>query len=493
MTLRSTTQHLILNLQSRGWRLPPSVRSLARRAVARVGAVSHVPDLAGWDTPLVAGRRVVPLPTRTPNGPDLPAAADIPRALPRTTTREHATTREQKRCLILTDVLDVGGVDELVALLARRLPHAGWSVDVVKTGTPGGYLATRLQDEGIGVCEAPSPAQFESVLRIARADVISAHAPALWALEAAQRWGVPVVETLHGAPTPLTSDWIAEPVRASYITAFVAVSQQVRRHYLAGNPGYPPDAVVAIPIGYDATARPSQARGPARAWLGLRDEFVFTSLGRLSAEKNTYGLVAAFAEMAAAESNCHLLVGGRVDDPTYAHHVLRLIGGQPRHVQARIHLRGNTNEVAAVLAASDCFVMDSFYEGWGMASVEALAAGIPVIRSETGGAIEQVGDARQRGYMVANPLGSEAVNWESISWARFIDQANKGELVGAMRAAYEDRHIWAARRDALSTEAANLFPLSECVERHNAVLAHAARHPGPGQFANHSGATNGPF
>ena len=45
-----------------------------------------------------------------------------------------------------------------------------------------------------------------------------------------------------------------------------------------------------------------------------------------------------------------------------------------------------------LLAAADGFVLDSFFEGWSLASMEALFAGVPMVLSEVGGAREQIGD-----------------------------------------------------------------------------------------------------
>lgn len=433
MKPRALARRALLEAQARGLRPPAGLRRVSRRTLERIGVMQGAPELESWTAPLVAGRAMGDPPgPRAGSAPrDAPAAASSPRS---------AAGGETRRCLILTDVLDTGGIDEFVALLARRLPEAGWPARVAKTGVPGGNLAAELAADGVAVHETATPEALGELLDSLRPDVITAHTAPLWALQTARSRGVPVVETLHGAPTPLATNWREEPERSSYVTAFVAVSEQVRRHYLAGNPTFPADAVVAVPIGYDPASRPASDRATAREWLGIGGEFLFTSLGRLSPEKNTYGMVAAFARLASGDPTCHLLSAGRVDDPVYAHHVARLVEAQPPHVRRRIHLRDATTKVAAVLAATDCFVMDSFYEGWGIASVEALAAGVPIIRSATGGAIEQIGEQGRRGYLVGNPAGdADRVSWEAISRSRFSSQANESELVDAMRSVVAQR------------------------------------------------------
>ena len=262
-------------------------------------------------------------------------------------------------------------------------------------------------------------------------------------------------------------------LRSKQITGFIAVSELVRRQYLRANPDYPSDRIITIPNGVDDQHISVRDRTQARAWLGLCNEFLFVSLARYHMQKNTFGLVRAFSDVALAHPDAHLLVAGKVDDPDYFEQVRRLRDKSPCANQ--IHLRGNTPDASSVLAAADAFVLDSFFEGWSLASMEALFAGLPVVISEVGGAREQVGRDGSRGFVVGNPLGdSEAIDWRSMSRARFQPQVNHKALVEALSAIIADRDHWRKVREDLRAESMNRFSAEVCLQRHAKVLTRAA-------------------
>lgn len=253
------------------------------------------------------------------------------------------------------------------------------------------------------------------------------------------------------------------------MTCFVAVSELVRRQYLSGNPSYPGSAVVTIPNAFNQTHRPLVSRTTARAWLGLNDEFLFLSLGRHTVQKNAYGLVQAFSEVAEDDHKAHLLIAGRLDDAVYTRQVRTLRDKMP--CKERIHLRHSFPDPSILLAAADCFVLNSFFEGWSLASMEALSAGLPTIVSDVGGAREQLGMDGSRGFVVANPVGDpEIANWHSSSLMRFQPQKNKDELVSAMRSVIAHRDYWSGVRGQLSADSKSRFDPVTCSKRHAEVL-----------------------
>jgi len=371
-------------------------------------------------------------------------------------------------------VLDAGGVDEFVSFLARQLPYFGLDTTVMCEApcngerSKVGYLASELRKEGICVIEA-QPQDGRRWLANNRPDVISAHDPPDWILDAADLLRIPVVETLHGIPTPIGTDWNRELTRSRYINSIVAVSELVRRQYLKGNPRFDVRRIITIPNAFNDTHRRTVDRSQARRWLGLQHEFLFISLGRYGMQKNGYGLVAAFAHVARDHPEAHLLMAGRVDEGNYTEQVLRLRDALPERMQ--IHLRQHQPNPSAILAAADCFVLNSFFEGWPLASMEALSAGLPVIISDVGGAREQIGDDGSRGYIVPNPIGdSESVSWKAAARLRFKTQDNKSALVSAMISVIRDREHWAQVRNKLAADAKQRFSARACAEQHANIL-----------------------
>lgn len=448
-------------------RLKPLLPSSARRRLQRIASRSIEQASTGglvedWSSPLLPGP-VAPIEANAANVPWSVAPQPVMNA-----------PDGALRCLLATSDLDVGGLDEVVAFLARHLRPHGLQTAVLHTCKTRvdeqtlGRLACVLSDAGIEVVKLSEDAGRRWI-KDWQPDVISAHGAHQWVLDESRSLGIPYVDVLHGMHSHFGVDWAAEQERARDIAAIVAVSELVRQQYLAGAPDFPAERIVTIPNSVDAERRAGVERSVARAALGVRDEFLFVSLARHCVQKNTFGLVSAFDEVAAAHPEAHLLVAGRPDDPLYCARVGRLHRSlRSRH---RIHLRDHAADPALVLSAADCFVLDSFFEGWSLASMEALYAGVPVVVSDVGGAREQVGDDGTRGYLVTNPLGDPlAVNWKSMRSVCYEPQPNREEFVAAMRAVVANRDRWARRREELAAESQERFHPDRCARAHAALL-----------------------
>ncbi|SOD70307.1 glycosyltransferase involved in cell wall bisynthesis [Jatrophihabitans sp. GAS493] len=478
MTLRSQARQLWRRLldwaQHHGHRLPAPLRKwLAGRFLA--GEAMTVED---WSQPLISapadgtGR-----PTRRP--------AEPPPGLPPPSTGRGAARSEHPdtgsaaalRCLLVTESLDVGGMDEVVAFLARRLPEVGIATAVLHApldhSQPLGRLGQALLAEGISVFDHPRT-DGAAELRRWQPDVVSVHGGPDWTLAVAHESQIPVVETLHGMHSLFGARAADVSARAAMLSGIVSVSELVRQQYLEINPAFGGDRVITIPNGVDPGRVAMPDRAAARDWLGLTDEYVVTSLARHCLQKNTYGLVCAFDDIAARIPDAHLVLAGRPDDANYSARVKRLQTTM-QHGD-RVHLRDHASRPEVLLAASDAFVLDSFFEGWALASMEALVAGLPVVLADVGGAREQLAGPVAKGSLISNPLGDPlVVDWPSIRAARYRRQSNRGELVEGVTALSTDRDRWLAARAEIRAESIERFDPGVVVSRHAHVLAAAAR------------------
>lgn len=460
-------------LRNLGLMLPDRLREPVRAVLAGAAPGRGI-VLPSATQPLLNGS--------APIGFVLRSAAGTLVAPPRTSlaSQPRATAPDALRCLIVTGSLDVGGMDEVVAFLARRLPRLDISTAVLHArserrfvGSPSGRLARLLMAQGVPVQELDRT-DGKQFLRTWAPDVVSGHGAPDWVLEQAVAAGVPYVDTLHGMHTLFQVDWAQEAERSRSLAGVVAVSEMVRAQYLRGNAGYDDRAVVTIPNGVDGERRTPPDRARARQVLGLGEHHLFVSLARHCLQKNTFGLISAFAELAAHRPEAHLLVAGRPDDPLYTRRVLDLRSRSP-HAE-RIHVRDHAGDPAALLAAADTFVLDSFFEGWSLASMEALCAGVPVVISEVGGAREQLGDDARRGLLVRNPSGGppDQMSWASLSAVKYAEQPNRHELVRAMDRMVAEGPARDGRRAELAEESQLRFSAGACLDHHARVLRAAA-------------------
>jgi glycosyltransferase involved in cell wall biosynthesis len=125
----------------------------------------------------------------------------------------------------------------------------------------------------------------------------------------------------------------------------------------------------------------SRAARALRQSLGIGDQTpVLLTVGRLSHEKGHLDLLNAFAEVIRAGTDAHLVIVGEGPERAAIEAATARYG-----LQARVTLAGHQNQVQSYYDAADFFLMPSHSEGSPNALLEAIAAGVPVIASRTGG------------------------------------------------------------------------------------------------------------
>ena len=451
--------------QRRGLKAPPFIRARLVRTMEAGAAALTVVD--GWDTPIVGTGPLGPPPE--PRAVPAPDSGTIPPSV----------SAAPVRCLITAGDFDVSGAAEGTAILARRLPEYGIETAVAFTKGPpldGDGPAARVADslaaDGIEILEIGERAQAQALLSEQRFDLVHGHGAPIWWADVAHEHGVPMVDAMHGGLYMTDFDWADEPRRSSRLVRVLAISDFIRDRYLMFNPSIDPAKVVTIDNCVDDRRLRDIDRDAARRWLGLTDEFLFLSLGRYTQHKNVYGLVAAFGEVAATRPSAHLLVAGRNDDAAFTYRIQQLRDDLPG--RARIHLRGHSPAAPTLLAAADCFVMDSFFEGGPRASMEALCAGVPVILADTGTARMQLDGGL--GIVVGNPVGEpQSVMPENVKPLLFArEQANTAELVAAMQRMVDERDQWRARAGEIAGEARRRFATAPRVAEHAALVRECA-------------------
>lgn len=172
----------------------------------------------------------------------------------------------------------------------------------------------------------------------------------------------------------------------------IAISRGVREALLAA--GVPAERIRLVPSGVDPEAllAPPGARETLRAAWGVTDDqVVVLAVGALVRRKGHDLLLEAAARLQGAARLRVVLCG---DGPE---------AGALRERAARLRLpvvlAGFRGDVAACLAAADIVAMPSRREGLGVAALEAMAAGKPLIATRVGGLAEVVRQ-EETGFLV---------------------------------------------------------------------------------------------
>lgn len=115
-----------------------------------------------------------------------------------------------------------------------------------------------------------------------------------------------------------------------------------------------------------------------RKLLGIGDEKVFIHVGRFHPAKNHEFLLNVFAEVHRRDQKTVLVLVGDGDLRETIQAKIREL-----HLADSVIMLGNRKDVPELLQAADCFLFPSLYEGLGIVAIEAQAAALPCICSES--------------------------------------------------------------------------------------------------------------
>ena len=139
--------------------------------------------------------------------------------------------------------------------------------------------------------------------------------------------------------------------------------------------------VLVIPNAIDTEKHLSTAekKQKAKERLGLSGRFVLGSVGRIAPIKNYELAIRTLAVLNGRGISADYICYGRIADEHCFQSLIAL--AEKLGVSAQIHFPGNSTDIPGDIAALDVFLMPSKSEGFGMAALEAQAAGIPAIVS----------------------------------------------------------------------------------------------------------------
>ncbi|PVW16466.1 glycosyltransferase family 4 protein [Marixanthomonas spongiae] len=134
--------------------------------------------------------------------------------------------------------------------------------------------------------------------------------------------------------------------------------------------------ITFIPHGVDtALFKPSPVK------LKASEKFTICSVGNIGDNKNQMFLIKA---LKALPERVHLNIYGKADT-AYLKKMQQLI--QQENLEGRVHIEGfvPNNQLPGILQQQDVFVLASKKEGLPVSILEALACGVPVLCSDSGG------------------------------------------------------------------------------------------------------------
>lgn len=334
------------------------------------------------------------------------------------------------------------GVESFLLTLLPSLRHEGVAATLFVPGE--GNLTTKLRARGVPV-EHGAPVRkldLRAASRLAAAwrgrfDLVHAHGPraAFWAERAARRAGLPFVLTVHelrwqSLPRgPRRSAWVwlesRDMRRARVLTT---VSDAARGGLVAFDPSLAPRIAVvhaATPLALDGG--PARMAAPFVRGGAMR----LVTVGRFGPGKGQEVLFESLALALQGGLDFELAIVGHGPGEAGLRSLASRLG-----IADRLRWHGPDADVAGHLADADVFVTTTRAETFGIAVLEAMLVGLPVLATAVGSLPEVVEDGRTGQLVPFEPEATLAhrVARELLEWNAERALARERGAAGARRA-----------------------------------------------------------
>jgi len=229
-------------------------------------------------------------------------------------------------------------------------------------------------------------------------------------------------------------------------------SEMVRRDVLARH-AVPEERVTTIHNGVDLERFHPRTRTTAgaarRRALGLaQEDFVLLFLGTGYARKGLDLVLRALPRVAAEAPEARLVVAGFDSARARFEALADELG-----VARRTHFVGGTLAPEEFYAAADLYVLPTRYDPFANSTLEAMAAGLPVVTSDTNGGSELI-DRRRHGAVLGRDAGPEDLATELLSWRARARREAAGAAARARAEEHGDQAKFAILEELLERLAA---------------------------------------
>jgi glycosyltransferase involved in cell wall biosynthesis len=234
-------------------------------------------------------------------------------------------------------------------------------------------------------------ARLKRLLRQERFDAVICHAcwpQAIFGITVTQM-GIPLIFWCHDVPTGKNPiDRLAKFTPPDLV---IANSRYTQQHLPCLYPNIP-DRVIYCPVAPIELAHPQQVRHRVRQQVGTAaDTTVIVQVSRLESWKGHSLAIAALAQIQDLPNWEYWIVGGIQRDSEREYHQQLQHQVHRLGLERRVRFLGERQDVPDLLVAADIFCQPNLSaEPFGIAFIEALYAGLPVVTTAIGGGGEIV-------------------------------------------------------------------------------------------------------
>ena len=280
------------------------------------------------------------------------------------------------------------GGEEAIYLLAQGLRSRGHHLHII--GRRNGLLAQRMKREGFAVAEFAGNGrnplalwQIRRELRRIKPDVLQyndSHAVTAAGLAA---WGL-------GIPVRIAMRHVAWPIRSprrfrAFADRIVCVSNAVAE--VCRGVGFSSEMLRVVFAATDPERVRGGDRRQGRAAAGVADDkTMILVVAGLNENKGHTFLLEAMPAVLRRHPNARLILVGDGTQKEPLQLQAKQLG-----IDAQVRFLGYRQDIPDLIQAADLLVLPSLVEGLGMAVIDAMFAGTPVVATATGGVCDITG------------------------------------------------------------------------------------------------------
>lgn len=306
--------------------------------------------------------------------------------------------------LHLITELEPAGAENLLVDIARRLDKDKFNLKVAYIYGPG-TLAKEIREAGAGIFDLTRKGKLDPLLlaklvillRREKIRILHTHLvhASIVGRVAAKLAGIRLITTTrHYAywnRRKSLARWM-ERRTATFNSNSIAISESVKK-YMTVKEKYRSENIVLLHNAVDLSMFNSTNRVGSS---GMTNGFVIGSIGRLHPSKGYETLLRSIPCVKQRFPGVKLIIVGTGREKDNLERLSAQLG-----VSSEVDFLGakRPSEIPRLLKTLDLFVLASNWEGFGLAAVEAMASGLPVVATDVGGLSEIVEDGRT-GFLV---------------------------------------------------------------------------------------------
>lgn len=235
--------------------------------------------------------------------------------------------------------------------------------------------------------------EIKEIIRANDYDIVHCHTPIAAvctriACKSFRKKGLKVIYTAHGfhfyKGAPL-KNWLiyypAEWICAFWTDVLITINKEdyrlAKKHMHAKRIEYVPG--VGIDLAKFSSGMSDEQKQAKRKELGIPEDVkLVLSVGDLNVNKNHETVIRAISQL--EDKSVHYAIAGTGVLREYLESMINELG-----MQSRVHLLGFRDDIADLYKATDICAFPSIREGLGLAAIEGMASGLPLICADNRG------------------------------------------------------------------------------------------------------------